>query len=453
VEQDPDAIVESVVESVARVLDEVGGPDRILAVGLDNQGETVVAWDAEGTRSLGPAIVWQCRRSLPIVERLRAAGLEDAIRERSGLPLDPYYSAGKLAWLLEHDDGVRTAAAEGRLRFGTVDAWLTARLDGGNARTDTSTASRTQLFDLGALAWDPDLLGWFGIDAATLPRVGSTAGDLGELAHPRWRGPLALRAMACDQQAALAGHGAFAPGAIKASYGTGVFVLANAGERRAAVAGLETSIAWTLPGGQIAPETTASVLQGGVFAAGAMVDWLRDGLGMIDDPAETDALARSVPDAAGVLVLPALAGLGAPWWRPGARAVVAGLTGAATRAHVVRATLDGIAQRVADVVEAMAPALPEMPVRFRVDGGMTANAYLMQRQADLLGLPVDVASVEESTALGMAGLAGLGAGVLEVGAIGAANPARLTYEPTLDRAERRAQRESWRAFVATSSSL
>ena len=191
------------VLSVARVLEEVGGPQRVVAAGLANQGETVVAWDAEDGRALAPAIGWQCRRSLPIVERLRAAGLEGAIRERSGLPLDPYYSAGKLAWLLEHNEEVRTASAQGRLRFGTVDAWLTARLDGGDARTDTSTASRTQLLGLGSLAWDRDLLGWFGISAATLPRLVATAGDLGQLAHPRWRGALALRAMACDQQAAL----------------------------------------------------------------------------------------------------------------------------------------------------------------------------------------------------------------------------------------------------------
>ena len=245
VEQDPEAIVDSVVASVASILEEIGGPGRVIAAGLANQGETVVAWDAEDGRALAPAIGWQCRRSLPIVERLRRAGLEDAIRERSGLPLDPYYSAGKLAWLLEHNEEVRSASAQGRLRFGTVDAWLTARLDGGDARTDTSTASRTQLLSLATLGWDDDLLGWFGVAGATLPRVVPTAGELGELAHERWRGALPLRAMSCDQQAALAGHGAFAPGAIKATYGTGVFVLANAGRHRDAVRGLETSIAWT----------------------------------------------------------------------------------------------------------------------------------------------------------------------------------------------------------------
>ncbi len=288
VEQDPEAIVDSVVLSVARVLEEVGGPRRIVAAGLANQGETVVAWDADDRRALSPAIGWQCRRSLPIVERLRAVGLEGVIRERSGLPLDPYYSAGKLAWLLEHNDEVRRASAEERLRFGTVDAWLTARLDGGDARTDTSTASRTQLLGLDALDWDGELLGWFGIAAETLPRVVATAGDLGELADPRWGGALTLRAMACDQQAALAGHGAFAPGAIKATYGTGVFVLANSGSDRDAVAGLERSIAWTLPGDSTSARRTATVLQGGVFAAGAMIDWLDDGMGLIADASASD---------------------------------------------------------------------------------------------------------------------------------------------------------------------
>ena len=211
---------------------------------------------------------------------------------------------------------------------------------------------------------------------------------------------------------------------------------------------LETSIAWTLAGDSGVRETTATVLQGGVFSAGAMIDWLADGIGLITNASATAGMASSVADAAGVKVLPALAGLGAPWWRPEAHAVVAGLTAAARPAHVVRATLDGIAHRVADVVEAMAGVLPGTPLRLRVDGGMTANSYLMQRQADLLGIPVDVASVEESTALGIAGLAGLGSGDLDVAAIGAANPSRATYHAALAESERRGEREAWRSFVA-----
>ena len=447
VEQDPGQILESVVASVGRVLDDVGGAKRIAAAGLDNQGETVVAWSADDLRSLGPAIVWQCRRSLPIVERLRAAGLEPAIREKTGLPLDPYFSAGKLTWLLEQSGDVRKAAEDGTLRFGTVDAWLTAHL-GGDARTDPSTASRTQLLSLRTLDWDDDLLRWFGVDRATLPRLVDTVGELGTLSHPDWHGSIPLYAMACDQQAALAGHGAFAAGAIKATYGTGVFVLANAGARRDAAPDVETSIAWTLPDG-----STDAVLQGGVFTAGAFVDWLRDGLGVIDAASDTGALAESVPDTAGVRVLPALAGLGSPWWRPESRAVVAGLTSAATRAHVARATMDGIAHRVADVVEAMAPSLPVVGDAIRVDGGLTANHYLMQRQADLLGINVDVATAEESTALGVAALAGIGAGLLGPDEIRNANPVRQRLRPRLSAADRTAEREAWRRFVVDASDL
>lgn len=454
VSQDPEAIVDSVVVAVRRVLVEVGGPERIIAAGLDNQGETVVAWSADDGRALAPAIGWQCRRSLPVVERLRAAGLEEPIRARSGLPLDPYYSASKLTWWLEHDETIRAAASQGTLRWGTVDAWLTSRLGGEDPRTDTSTASRTQLLALDSLAWDPQLLDWFGIAPGTLPRIVATAGDLGLLEHPSWGGAVPLRAMACDQQAALAGHGAFAAGAMKATYGTGVFVLANAGAQRVAVSDVETSIAWTLPAAVTADgEGTMVVLQGGVFTAGAFVDWLRDDLRLIEDATSTDVLASSVPDTAGVQVLPALSGLGAPSWRPEARAVVAGLSAAATPAHVVRATLDGIAQSVVDVVESMMPALGVRAERLRVDGGLTANAYLMQRQADLLGLSVDVASVKESTALGIAGLAGLGAGVLDFAAIGAANPVGSTFSPQLAAADRLVERAAWRRFAEAASEL
>lgn len=448
VEQDPELILESVVDAVARVLAEVGGPGRIGALGLDNQGETVVAWDAETGQALAPAVVWQCRRSLPIVERLQAAGLEPAIRERTGLPLDPYFSAGKMTWLLEEVPAVTKAAARGTLRLGTVDAWLTARLDRGDARTDPSTASRTQLLSLATGAWDAELLHWFGVPPSALPRIVPTAGELGQVEHPRWGGALRVAAMACDQQAALAGHGAFAAGALKATYGTGVFVLANAGDRRTPVAGLETSIAWCLPGG-----VSATVLQGGLFTAGAFVDWLRDELGLIAEPAETAALAAAVPDTAGVRVLPALAGLGAPWWRPAATAVIAGLTAAAGRPHVVRAALDGIAHGVADLVESMAAELPAPPRRLRVDGGLTANGYLMQRQADLLGLPVDLARTEESTALGIAGLAGIGAGRWGPAHLRSASPIRSTWRPRLERPDRLAEREAWRRFASAAANL
>ncbi|HEY3522384.1 MAG TPA: FGGY family carbohydrate kinase [Candidatus Limnocylindrales bacterium] len=445
VEQDPEEIVDSVVEAVARVLAEVGGPDRIAAVGLDNQGETVVAWEAETLRALSPAIVWQCRRSTPIVERLRARGLEPQITARTGLPLDPYFSAGKLTWLLEHEPAVEAAAGRGTLRFGTVDAWLTARLDGGNARTDTSTASRTQLLSLATLDWDADLLDWFEVGRETLPPIGPTAGDLGTIGHPRWRSALPLRALACDQQAALAGHAGIVPGALKATYGTGVFLLANAGRARAPAPGLETSVGWTLPGGR-----TDFVRQGGVFAAGTVVDWLRDHLGFVAEATEVDAVAGSADPMSSVRVLPALSGLGVPWWDPTARAVVAGLTPASGRADIVRGALGGIAQLVADVVDAIAPSLPAAPAELRADGGLTASGYLMQRQADLLGIPVAVATARESTAVGIAALAGVGAGRLGLDAASTANPVAARFEPRLGEADRRRERDAWRTFVESS---
>ncbi|HET7026990.1 MAG TPA: FGGY family carbohydrate kinase [Candidatus Limnocylindrales bacterium] len=443
-EQDAEAILDSVVVSVAGVLDEVGGPGRILAAGLANQGETVVAWDADTMLPLAPAVSWQCRRSLPIVERLRARGVEDEIRARTGLPLDPYYSAGKLAWLLTEHAAVRAAAEAGTVRLGTVDAWLTARLGDRGPLTDSSTASRTQLLSLAGLGWDPELLGWFGVARDALPRLVPTAGDLGTLRDRRWGGSIPLRAMACDQQAALAGHAGFDAGAMKATYGTGVFIVANAGARRAPVGLVETSIGWSLPDG-----STPSVLQAGVLTAGSFVAWLRDELRLVESAADTEVLAESVPDTAGVRVLPALAGLAAPWWRPDVRAVIAGLTPGAGPAHIARAALDGIAHSVADVVDAMADALSQAPGVLRADGGMTANGYLMRRQADLLGIPVELASSEESTALGAAALAGIGAGVVNPADVARANPSRARLEPRLSRGDRTSERAAWREFVAS----
>jgi glycerol kinase len=447
IELDAEAVLASVVDTVAEVVEVIGGADRVAAVGLANQGETVVAWDAELGHALAPAIVWGCRRSEPIVERVRGAGLGDAIRSLTGLPLDPYFSASKLTWLLEEVPAVAAAAEHGTLRFGTVDAWVTARLGTAwpGGLTDPSTASRTQLYGLESADWHPDLAAWFGIDGHTLPAIRATAGMAGDLRHERW-GSLPLTALACDQQAALAGHGAFSKGDLKATYGTGVFVLANAGKRRRPVTGLETSIAWSLPDGR-----TDSVLQGGVFSAGSLIDWLRDDLGLIRDATETGPLADSVPDDAGVMVLPALGGLGAPWYRSEARAVVAGLTAAAGRAHVVRATLDGVAHRVADIVEAMTAAIDGSVSSIRVDGGLTANRYLLQRQADLLGLPVKVASMTQTTALGAAGLAAIGAGLSDVDDLRAVNPIDTVLTPRIAPAERQRERDRWRAFVAAAT--
>jgi glycerol kinase len=447
-EQDPLAILSSVVDTVAEVLAAVGGPDRIAAVGLDNQGETVIAWDRVTGVPLAPGVLWNCRRSQPVVDRIAAAGHGPAIRERTGLPLDPYFSASKMRWLIEHVEAVAAAERAGRLAFGTVDAWLTARL-GGEARTDPSTASRTQLFGLRSLAWDDDLAVWWAVPAATLPIVGPTVGDLGRLAHPSWGGALPLRSMACDQQAALAGQGGHRPGTVKATFGTGVFVLANAGPKvPATVDGLLTTIAWTDRAGQ-----PTYALDGGVFSAGALLGWLADGIGVLDAATDLDAVAGAVDDAGGVRILPALGGLGAPWWQPRARAVIAGLTAATGRGHLARAALDAIAQRTADVVEAMVPALATPPAAIRADGGLTASRLLVARFADLLGRPIDVAAAPESTALGIGLLAAIGAGRLDEAGAAEVAAADRRVEPTLDDAARREQRAAWRTFVPRAAAL
>lgn len=449
VEQDPDEILASVVACIAEVLAACGGAERIAGVGIDNQGETVVAWDAATGAALAPAIVWQCRRSEAIVERLRAAGREPEIRGLTGLPLDPYFSAGKMRWLLEEVPAVQAAATRETLRLGTVDSWLTWHL-AGEALTDPSTASRTQLLDIGSLTWSDRLLDTFAVPRAALARIVASAGPAGTLRHAAWGdSQLPLTALVCDQQAALLGHGCIEPGQMKATYGTGVFVLAVAG-RQPPSAGdrLLGTVAWQL--GEMPP---TYALDGGVFTAGSLLNWLRDGLGLIADPSESEALARSVADSGGVRLLPALAGIGAPWWRSSARGVIAGLSAATSGAHVVRAALDGIAHRVADVVEAMRETIGGPPRSLRVDGGLVGNAYLLQRQADLLGMPLDVASSLEATALGAAGLAGIGVGVLEPAQIGAANPAVRSVRPVLPARDRQDERAAWRHFVETAAEI
>lgn len=447
VEQDAAEILSSVIDVSRDVIEATGGPAGVVAVGLDNQGETVVAWDAESGEPLAQAVVWQCRRSEPIVAELAAAGHGEWVRDLTGLPLDPYFSAGKLAWLLRNVPAVRAARDHGTLRLGTVDAWLSWHL-GGTSLTDPSTASRTQLFDLRRLRWAPRLTDLFEIPADALPTVVPTAGELGEWRHPAWPDhPLPLRSMVCDQQAALAGNGCFEPGRTKATYGTGVFVLASIGAEPRAAEQLLTTIAWQIDGA--AKATLGYALDGGVFTAGSLLGWLEQ-LGLFP-PSDTEALANSVSDTAGVQILPALAGLGAPWWRPDARGVIAGLTGAATRAHIARAALDAIAHRVADIVEQV-DAVARLD-ELRVDGGLTANRYLLQRQADLIGRPVAVSAQEEATILGTAGLAAMASGLADRSTITEANPAREVFQPVLPEPARARERDRWREFVDVAAAL
>jgi glycerol kinase len=443
VEQDPEAILQTIEAAVAEVLAHADGRE-LLGSGLAHQGESVLAWDADSGRALTPVIVWQDKRQEALLKDLDAS-----VTARSGLPLDPYFSAGKLAWLLEHDGRVRQAAAEGSLRLGTVDTFLVDRL-GARFATDLSTASRTQLLALGGRDWDPQLLAAFRLERAWLPALGPTYGALGELASPRWPRRVPLTAQLVDQQAALAGSGAVAPGEVKATYGTGVFVLGRTPEL-AAARDLLPTVAWASPGADGGIGEVSYALDGGVFSAGSLLDWLAGGLGLAADAQALTRAAATVTDSAGAVVLPALSGLGAPWWRPDAHAVIAGLTPAVRAAHVGRAALEAIAWRVADIVEAMAETVSIETLR--VDGGLSNDPTLLQLQADAVGVPL-VAGRADATVLGAAMLAGVGAGVFIDVADAAARlqPGRVV-KPHVLSGERAARRERWRRFVQASSEL
>jgi glycerol kinase len=444
VEQDPQDVLVAVVDAVAELLPQIDG--ELVACGLDHQGESVLAWDAESGDPLSPIVTWQDKRSQEALDRLEASGGAEAVRERSGMPLDPYFSAGKLTWLLEHDTAVAQALDAGTLRLGTVDAWLCEVL-GAGFTTDPSTASRTQLAVPGEPDWDPELLEAFGVPGSALPEIRDSVGHLGALRHPDWERELPLRARVVDQQAALAGAGCTQPGLVKATYGTGVFVLAHVGDERPSPgeAGLLPTVAWRVDG------HVEYALDGGVFTAGALLEFLSRDLGLAADPAALAALAREVEDAHGVRLLPALAGLGAPWWRSDANAVIAGLTAGARPGHVARAALEAIAWRVADIVEAVARQAPVDALR--VDGGLTRDELLLQLQADAAGVPVQ-RGVVDATAAGSAALAAVGAGLWSGTAeIAERIPAGAPVEPERDAAWRTAAHAEWREFVERAAAL
>jgi glycerol kinase len=434
VEQDPEAIVTAVVEAVAELLD--GADDEVVACGLDHQGESILAWDSSSGEPITPVVTWQDKRSQEVLDRLESDGLADEVRKRSGMPLDPYFSAGKLAWLLEHDEAVARTRDQGTLRLGTVDSFLCDRLGAGFA-TDPATASRTQL---GAPEFDPRLLEIFGVPAPSMPEIADTAGDLGTLSHPSWPAELPLRARCPDQQAALAGAGCVEPGLAKATYGTGVFVLAHAGEEPPEPSGgLLPTVAWRVGG------RTEWAIDGGVFTAGALLEWLTGELGLADDPAALAAAAEETGSSNGVRVLPALAGVGAPWWRSDARAVLSGLTAGSGRAQIGYAALEAIAWRVADVTAAMRASVPIDVLR--VDGGLTRSQALLALQADCAGVTVQRGSVD-ATAAGAAALAAVGAGVWEsTASIADRIPIGDQVGPRRDEEWRSAAHEEWREFV------
>ena len=381
-------------------------PEDIHAIGITNQRETVLLWERATSRPLHPAIVWQCRRTAAACDRIRREGFDQVLRERTGLVADAYFSATKIAWLLENVPGARERAERGELACGTIDTWLLWNLTTGQVHaTDVSNASRTMLFNLRSLTWDDEILRYFRIPAAILPEVKSSSEVLGETNLLGGTRPIPLGGVAGDQQASLFGHRCFARGDTKNTYGTGCFLLMNTGrEVCQSHSGLISTVAWRRNG------VTDFALEGSIFIAGAAIQWLRDGMAILPDAAASEAMARAVPDNGGVYFVPAFVGLGAPHWDPHARGTMIGLTRGSNRNHVVRAALEAMAYQTRAVMEAMAADSGQRPRVLSVDGGAARNDFLCQFQADILGLPVERHATLEATALGAAYLAGLATG-------------------------------------------
>jgi glycerol kinase len=450
VEHDPEEIWASVEAALTGALGGID-PASVASVGITNQRETVVVWERASLRPVGNAIVWQDRRTAEACAALKAAGREEEVKKTTGLVLDPYFSATKLQWLLEKDPALRKRAASGEVCFGTVDAYLVARLTGGAVHaTDVTNASRTLLFGLESMGWEPAMLELFAIPREMLPEVRPSAGAFGETRGvPGLRDGVPISGVAGDQQSALFGQACFAPGDAKCTYGTGAFILMNTGDRPVpSRSGLLTTVAWQLGAGAESGELRYA-LEGAAFIAGAAVQWLRDGLGLFESASEIEGLARQVEDSGGVTLVPAFAGLGAPHWRPEARGIITGLTRGTTKAHIARACLEGIALQNYDLLKAMEEDSGRALGTLKVDGGASANDLLMQMQADVLGRAIVRPEVIETTALGAASLAGLGAGVWKSrDDIARVWREERRFEPARDRTAVEAALIRWREAVA-----
>ena len=446
VEHDMRDLWKSVASSCQKALQAASiQASELAAIGITNQRETTCVWDTGGA-PLHRAIVWQDRRTASVCRALADAGHEAMVRQRTGLLLDPYFSASKLMWLLEHADAVKTQVSAGKARFGTVDSWLMWQLtDGKSHVTDVTNAARTLLFDIHRCAWDEELLALFGgIPAAMLPEVRDNTAHFGVTSGVGFLPDgIPIHGAAGDQHAALFGQACTQPGMAKCTYGTGAFALVNTGAQAVqSTRGLVSTIAWRHAC------RTEYALEGSTFVAGAIVQWLRDGLQIIGSSAEVETLAAQVPDSGGVTLVPALTGLGAPHWRPQARGLIDGITRGTTRAHIARAALEGIALQVYDLLDAMRLDSGGALLQLRVDGGAAANAMLMQFQADLLGIPTHRPVHVESTALGAAFLAALGAGIFQgIGEVEAAWKNERTFTPCQDRTYVRDVVQRWHAAV------
>ncbi|MEJ8574925.1 glycerol kinase GlpK [Microbaculum marinum] len=445
VEHEPEDIWDTTVRTARAVLDECGGTSGVAALGITNQRETTVVWDRRTGRAIHRAIVWQDRRTADICARLKAEGLEPMFAERTGLLLDPYFSGTKIGWILDHVDGARTAAADGHLAFGTVDSFLLWRLTGGRVHaTDATNASRTLLYDIHRGAWDDDLLTALGVPASMLPEVRDSSDDFGETASDLFGGAIAIRGIAGDQQAATVGQACFRPGMVKSTYGTGCFAVLNTGPDAVLSQNrLLTTIAYRVDG------RTTYALEGSIFIAGAAVQWLRDGLGVIGSAEQTGPLAAEADPAQRVVLVPAFTGFGAPYWDTEARGALFGLTRATGPKELARAALESVCFQTLDLVEAMRRDWPhDGDTVLRVDGGMVASDWTMQCLADVLDAPVDRPEVLETTALGAAWLAGYAAGVWpDMEGFAAAWRRDRRFEPKMDGADRADKVALWRDAV------
>jgi glycerol kinase len=445
VEHDALEIWQSQLRAARGVLEKSGTTAaELAAVGITNQRETAVVWDRVTGEPIHPAIVWQSRQTADICESLRQRGLQDEVRSRTGLVIDAYFSGTKIRFILDAVDGAQRRAEAGELCFGTVDSWLLYKLTGGRVHaTEYSNASRTLVYNIHECAWDDRMLGELDIPRAMLPEVRESSGAFGVVDAGWLGGEIPVAGMAGDQQAALFGQGCFESGMVKNTYGTGCFLLMNTGsEAPTSESGLVTTLAWGLDG------RVEYALEGSVFVAGAAIQWLRDGLGLIDDAAQSEAAARSVDDTAGVYLVPAFTGLGAPYWDEHARGAMIGLTRGTTREHVIRAGLESIAYSSRDVVECMVADAGMSTESLRVDGGACRNDFLMQFQADILGCRVERPQVLEVTALGAAALAGLGVGFWRDRAeLEQARGESTFFEPSLKDTARESLYQGWKQAV------
>jgi glycerol kinase len=445
VEHNPEAIWQSQLNCARQVIAEAKiTAAEVAAIGITNQRETTVVWDRHTGTAVYNAIVWQCRRTAPLCDQLKAEKFDKVLRQKTGLVTDAYFSGTKVAWILDNVKNARKKAEAGTLAFGTIDTWLIHKLSGGQAHvTDVSNASRTLLYNIHQQKWDKEILAKLKVPESLLPEIKSSS-ELYAMTDPSLFGAaIPIAGIAGDQQAALFGQACFKPGMMKNTYGTGCFMLMNTGEKGTpSKTGLLTTIAWRKGG------KTEYALEGSVFVAGAAVQWLRDGLGLIVNAAETEALAKSVNDANGVYFVPAFVGLGAPYWDMNARGAIVGLTRGATRAHIVRAALEAMAYQTRDVIECMQQDSGIKAKELRVDGGATRNDFLCQFQADVLGIPVVRPVITETTALGAAYLAGLAVGFWKNDKeIAAQWQQEKRFEPKMKKGEREALYEGWKQAV------